>query len=440
MNIRGIVKAQGENKHMQKHLLGNVRRLARPRAAVLIVAVTLVGFGFNAMSPFVRADSIQSQINSLNSANAATQAQVNALQLQANSYDQVIAGLQSQINAIVNAIAASQAEEASLQNQIAQAEAELAQQKDVLATDIKMEYVNGGISTTEMLASSQSLSAFADSETYRSAVQDKIQATLDTINKLEATLKTEQAQVAEQLQTQKTDQTQLDSERSQEQGMLNYTNAQKASYNSQISSNNKQISELEAEQAAANASIARTAHVVGSSGGSGGLCDDGNGNGGYPMAWCNVAQDSITDANGFPARECTSYAYWYFTSVEHQTSFSVSGNAGWWYETSNFPITYMSDAKNSPSASEQDSWAMDNIKTGAIGIEPSSSLNAPVPSLHGGYYGHVMVVQALPGQNFPGYGVVPAGYMLVSSMNEDEEGHFQYNLWPINYLIYINPR
>jgi surface antigen len=48
----------------------------------------------------------------------------------------------------------------------------------------------------------------------------------------------------------------------------------------------------------------------------------------------------------------------------------------------------------------------------------------------GGYYGHVSIVQALPGQSFAGH-KVPAGYILVSEMNYDWSGHFRYSYVPI---------
>jgi hypothetical protein len=60
-----------------------------------------------------------------------------------------------------------------------------------------------------------------------------------------------------------------------------------------------------------------------------------------------------------------------------------------------------------------------------------------------------MIILALPGTTYDGHfpstaaaagTYVPQGYVLVMSMNEDEAGHFMYNLWPANYLMYINPQ
>jgi surface antigen len=107
-------------------------------------------------------------------------------------------------------------------------------------------------------------------------------------------------------------------------------------------------------------------------------------------------------------RECTSYAYWYFTAVEGHTGFRVSGNAKYWATSSNYP-THAAPAD------------------GAIAVETV------------GAYGHVAIVQALPGQEYAGR-VVPAGYVLVSEMNYDWQGHFRYSYSPLSkFTAYIYP-
>jgi peptidoglycan hydrolase CwlO-like protein len=392
-------------------------RLFRAPAVLAIFSCLVLG-----TAPFVHADSLQQQIDSLNAQNAQADSALSGLQLQASSYQDAINKLQAQISSIQGAINANEAEQVSLQQQIQQDQAKIAQQKQFLSQDIESMYVNGQMTTIEMLATSNNLSSFVDAETYRSAVQGKLQGLLTQIAQLEDQLESQQTQLQETLTTQKAQQGQLDSDQSQQTQLLSMNQTQQASYNQQISTNNAQINSLRAQQAAANNSIAGTVDIK-ASGGSGGLCDIGYGNGGYPMSLCNVAQDSINDPWGFPARECTSFAYWYFVTQEGQSGFKVSGNAGWWWETSNYPVT---------------TWNS-GVKVGALGIEPSSSTPAPVPSLHGGYYGHVMVVKALPGQTYEGV-TVPEGDVLVASMNEDEAGHFMYNTWPVSYLMFINPQ
>ncbi|HKR81452.1 MAG TPA: CHAP domain-containing protein [Candidatus Saccharimonadales bacterium] len=145
--------------------------------------------------------------------------------------------------------------------------------------------------------------------------------------------------------------------------------------------------------------------------GNGGACDNGAGNGGYPMGWCNAPMDSVQTVSytgDHINRECTSYAYWYFTAVEGHASFHVTGNAKRWAATSNYP-THAAPA------------------VGAIAVEIA------------GAYGHVAIVQALPGQVYAGR-AVPAGYVLVSEMNYDWNGHFRYSYSPLGkFSAYIYP-
>jgi surface antigen len=145
--------------------------------------------------------------------------------------------------------------------------------------------------------------------------------------------------------------------------------------------------------------------------GAGGACDSGAGNGGYPMDWCNTAMDTVRTVSYSGDRinrECTSYAYWYFTAIEGHTDFHFTGNANRWAATSNFPT------HKTPAA-------------GAIAVETT------------GAYGHVAIVQALPGQTYEGK-VVPDGYVLVSEMNYDWHGHFRYSYSPLGkFSAYIYP-
>ena len=407
----------------------------RSTPILVISSIVIVCAAFIITPRLVRADSYQAQINALNQQNTDTQGSLNSLEGIASSYQQEINDLQSQIYGIQSAIWANQAKQDSLNTQILSNQAELVQQKAVLANDIKTMYVSGQLTPVEMLATSDNLSDFIDQQVAYNAIQQKIQGTVDQINALQQSLKDQQTQVAALLQTEQTQNQTLVGDQNQQNSLLSYNQQQQNSYNQQIKNNNSEIATLEAEQAAANASIARYVHATSAepSGGSGGLCDIGYGNGGYPMPWCNKDQDAINDSYDFPNRECTSFANWYFINEEGQSGFSTSGNAGWWYLTSNYSAN---------------TWS-GGVQPGALGIEPSSSLNAPVPSLHGGYYGHVMVVLALPDTTYDGSfpltsnvagTQVPDGYVLVMSMNEDEEGHFLYNFWPANYLMYINPQ
>lgn len=161
------------------------------------------------------------------------------------------------------------------------------------------------------------------------------------------------------------------------------------------------ITQLRAQQAAIIQSGTQDVSIATLTSGAGGACDDGNGNGGYPMSWCNAPMDTVSTVpyTSDPInRECTSYAFWYFTAIEGHYNFHVSDDAKYWASTANYP-----------------SHALPAV--GAIAVETA------------GAYGHVAIVQALSGQKYGGQ-VVPAGYLLVSEMNYDWQGHFRYSFSP----------
>lgn len=370
--------------------------------------------------PIVYADQYTQQIQQLQTQNSQAQSSLNTLQLQATSYQDAVNQLQEQIYAIQESISASQNKQVELQQQIQQAQTQIANEKQVLGDDIRAMYISGQMNTIEELATSKSLSDFVDAQTYRNAVQTRIQETLTQITQLENQLKSQQVQVASLLQTQRAQQTQLYNDQQQQTQLLSYNQQQQNQYNQQIQTNSSQISQLQAEQAAINNQYAQNVIVAPSPGG--GACNIGQGFADYP--WCNASftfDYSQADPNGFPERQCTSFAYWYFTSAEGN-SLSVSGNAGQWWYTANQPVD------QTPAV-------------GAIGVEAS---NEPP---HYSPYGHVMIVLALPGTTYNGAlpytsqadGVeVPSGDVLVMSMNEDENGHFMIQDWPADTLYYIH--
>ena len=342
-----------------------------------------------------------SQINGLQGKNDNAREALNSLLDDASSYQDAINSLQHKIDDLAAIIHANEVKQAKIEAKINKNQKELDRQREVLAADVKAMYVDGQMSTIEMLATSNNLSDYVDKEEYRETVQNKIRDTMDEIATLQKTLQQQKSDVQSLLDNKRSQQDQLAAARSKQKSLLNYNESQQANFNSQIKSNNSKIAKLRAQQAALNAVGAHSVYVP-ASGGSGGKCDAGNGNGGYPMKWCNAAQDSVHTSFGWSAnnRECTSYAYWYFTSILGHADFRVSGNANQWLNTSSYP-THRSPARNS------------------IGVKTA------------GTYGHVVIIHALPGDTYKGV-TVPSGEVLVSEMNYDWYGHFRYSLRDIN--------
>lgn len=373
----------------QKNIIRRFYNVRSVFAAVMLVA--LIGGAV-----IVHAQSLQDQINALNAQNSQKKQSVDDLQLQASSYQDAINKLEQQIGGIENALAASTAQQAKLKLQIIEDKHKIEVQKGYLSEDIRTMYVDGQLSTIEELATSKNLSDYVDKEEYRTAIQNKVDATIKEITALQEQLQAKKQQVDQLVSTQQQQQSKLDSDRAQKAQLLGYNQSQQNNYNSQIKSNSKKISALEAEQARINAASSRTGSYVGPSGGSGGACDNGHGNGGYPLAWCNAGLDAVLTSGGFPSRECTSFAYWYFTSMEGK-SLSVSGNAKDWVYTSNRPVTQ-------------------TPHVGDIFVHTA------------GYYGHVGIVVGISGD-----------WVQTISMNDDYGGHY-YNTreYPVSSLYYIH--
>lgn len=258
-------------------------------ASVLITLATVI--------PGVKADQYDTQIQALSDQNAVAQNNVDALQSQANSYQDAINKLQTQIDAVQAQITANQAQQAQLQQEITEKQAEIDQERALLGDDIKAMYVDGDMTTVEMLATSKNLSDYVDKQEYRNAVQKNIQDALTKIAKLQNELKQQKTEVDQLIADQTAQQNQLAADRSQQADMLAYTEAQKSQYNAQIAANSSKIADLRRQQIIANSAGTIGVPGVGV-----------NCGGGYPAKWCqNIDKDSVIDTWGMFNRECVSY-------------------------------------------------------------------------------------------------------------------------------------
>ncbi|HVS79213.1 MAG TPA: CHAP domain-containing protein [Candidatus Saccharimonadales bacterium] len=277
----------------------------------LLAGATIIG-------GVVRADSIDQQIQSLEQQNAAKQAKSDSLALTASNYQQAIDALSKQIDSLQDNIVKTQSQIDDLQKQIDKAQANLDQQKQVLGDNIRTMYLEGDISTLEILASSKNLSDFVNKQEYRNSVSDKVKASVDKINSLKDQLQKQQSEQKGLLNNLQNQQNQLQSQQDQKTSLLNYTEGQKAAYDKKIQSNNAEIASLRAQQAALNQQL-------------GGVPVAGDpGHGGYPAVWNNAPQDSMLDSWDMYNRECVSYTAWkvyqtFGTNVQYGF-----GNANQW--------------------------------------------------------------------------------------------------------------
>lgn len=343
--------------------------------SVLILLTTVVVAGGFILSPLVRADSFDEQIKAINNDTAAKKEAKVQLGAEAASLTDTINKLQGEINALQAQINENQAKSEDLQKQIVAAEEELAKQKKLLGENIRAMYLEGQITTLEMLASSRDLSEFVDKQQYRDSVKDKIKDTLDRVTALKAQLKSQKELVEKLLADQQAMHAQVAAQQAEQSRLLGMNQSQQAELNQQIKQNTAQVAELRAQQAAANRRL-------------GGSVEAGDpGHGGYPAVWDNAPQDSMIDSWGMYNRECVSYTAWkVYQATGHMPYWGGHGNANQW-----------------PASARAD-----NISTGSTPRAGSVAISM------NGYYGHAMWVEY----------VLPNGYIHVSQYNYDLAGHY----------------
>jgi len=240
----------------------------RKRISIIIIAVVLSAGSFAGVR-YVGAQSLQEQINDLQSESNQTKQQVSALKIEAASYQDAINQLQAQINQYQAEINQRQAESDQIKVEIVTAEAELLKQKTLLGQNIKAMYLEGDITTIEMLATSKNLSDYFDKQQYREVVKNKIKTTVDKVTSLKAELQTKKEEVEKIIKQQEELRSATAVQKSEQNRLLGFNKSQQAEYNTQLKDNQSKINELKRLQAIENARLF---------GGSGGLL----GGGGYP--------------------------------------------------------------------------------------------------------------------------------------------------------------
>jgi len=203
-------------------------------------------------NPAVSAQSVQEQINALRNQNTEYQNTIEKLRNEATSYQDAIVKLRAQIDTLQGQIDSNQKEQARLQQEIIVAEEELAKQKKLLGENIKAMYLEGEISTLEMLASSKDLSEFVDKEQYRNSVKDKIRSTLEKVTSLKFELTAKKESVEALLKQQQEQQAQLSESQSEQSNLLAYNENQQADFNNKTKENQSKIDALIASQRRAN--------------------------------------------------------------------------------------------------------------------------------------------------------------------------------------------
>lgn len=232
-----------------------VHRRIKTVLFLLVSVFVIVGAGTSSYR-IINAQSLQEKIENLQTENAHNRSAVDKLREVATSYEDAIHVLEHDIADTEKAIRVSTDRQTKLEQQIIEVQADLNEQKKLLGTNIRAMYLEGDISTLEMLASSKDLSDFLDKEQYRNAVKDKIVVTLEKINDLKDKLRTQKTQVQAEIKEQRNSRTELASIRGEQARLLAFNESEQSAYNKETKANEAKIQEFQAAQAALASSIA----------------------------------------------------------------------------------------------------------------------------------------------------------------------------------------
>lgn len=310
----------------------------------------------------VYADRYDDQIRAIERQISGYQSEAARLSEQADSLQNAVNELQTQQNTIQAQIDLSQAKYDQLVAQIKETEDKITRNQAVLEETIGDLYVNNSVSPIEMLASSKNIGDYLDQQEYRSSIRDRVETAISQIKKLKKQLEQKRDDAKKVLDDQQAQKAALAAKQAEQANLLAQTQNSEAAYNSMIGQQNGQISNLRAQQAAANSSRLRTY---------GGTVTPGDpGRGGYPSVWANAPQDSLVDNWGMYNRECVSYAAWkVHQRYGNMPYWGGRGNANQWDNNAR--------AAGIPTGSTP--------RVGSVGV------------MNGGYYGHVAWVESVNG-------------------------------------------
>lgn len=317
-------KIKTQNKHkmansMKQHLQKSFQHVNRA-ALLLMVGVLLTGVLVG--NRLVEANSLEDQIRVLQEENRNNRSAVASLMDTAASYQDAIDKLQSQIDQLQTQINEQESQKVELERQIEIQQEELGKQKLVLGENIKAMYVDDNMSTIEMLATSKDLGEFVDKETYRNAVQRKIQETMAKITALQNELNAKKQQVEVLLESLQTQRATVNASRAEQSRLLAMNQQQQAEFNNKTKANQSKIADLNrqiaAQRAANNSGIIPDGgyYFIRVPGSVGNFNPDDYPfkNAGFsmqlsPCSFYDGYPDS-PDGWGYCTRQCTSFAAW----------------------------------------------------------------------------------------------------------------------------------
>lgn len=296
----------------------SIRGLATKSVVVAAAVAMAIVPPFGLQPQKAYADQYDDQIKALQSEIDQYQSQANVLGDQVRTLQGELTALNAQTDTIKAQIQISQTKLEQLKVQIQQKQDEITRNKDLLGDILAEMYEADKITPIEMLAGSDNIADYVDKQEQRTSLSSQLTETVDTINTQKAELEKTKADQERVLVDLQKSQDALQQKEAEKADLIARTQNDQNAYNSLVSDRQaKQLSVMQAQQAAIEAAIAAAARASGGAG----MTIVGGSSGGYPWnssncyvdanAWSYNGIDGMgTDGYGYGCRQCVSYVAW----------------------------------------------------------------------------------------------------------------------------------
>lgn len=348
------------------------------RVMLMVIAVIVAVATPLSVATRAYADKYDDQMRSLQQAASQYQSQASELRAKGDTLQNKLSEITAQKGALETQITINQAKHDKLIEDIAANQKKIEASQVALGKTLASLYVDGQISTIEMLASSENVGDYVDKQEYRSSVRDQLKRSIDTIKALKKQMETDKTAVEKTLKEMDAQRAQLAALQAEQQRLVDQTRGEEAAYQNLVNNAKSQLADVAAQQRAYYQSL------ISRGGGGSGVVgsfkySNWSGNkgcsGGYPF--CAGGLDyGVNQKYGLYYRECVDYVAWALESrfgkkVNH---FAGQGNAAQWI--------YSAPANSGASR-------VSTPQRGDAVILPVSGSFAPV--------GHAMIVESVSG-------------------------------------------
>lgn len=334
-----------------------------------MTVVTVVGAAFSYQPP-VYADKFDDQIQALQREIDAYTEEARQLSEQTDSLQAQLAIYSAERAQIQAQIEVSQTRYEQLQGQIKETEEQIQNNRVALGKTLADIYIDDQITPLEMLASSQTIGDYIDTQEYRSSIRDQLTIKIAEIQELKVVLEQQKTDVERTLGDQKNARNALVQKEQEQQQLIVQTQGQQSAYQRLAAETNERKLEIQRQQQAAIEAAIQAA------GGTVNILPGDPNKGGYPWEQdCWVDENAVShggangngsDPLGYGCRQCVSYTAW---KILQKTEYEPRwwGNANMW-----------------PSSARQSGFSTGGTpRVGSVGI------------ISAGQYGHAVWIEAV---------------------------------------------